>query len=201
MEITEDLIYSTNLLLPTWAREYAGEDVPPCRRHQSQIMHPAIFPELGVISSSLPVDDSCNLGGVDENVVRKEVAVSEVDLCIRREAAEQLLDVLGPAEFKEHTTVVVEVLLGALKRVRRVPREGHEPVVVGTPVTDPMALLGYERISLRTTRSRSAMWSSSVEGRWSMTVSRGTPGHSSMKKYQTPPIRFQGSEATLVNGA
>ena len=40
-----------------------------------QIMHPAILPELRVIAGGLPVDDSCDLGAVDEDVVRKEVAV------------------------------------------------------------------------------------------------------------------------------
>ena len=80
--------YSTNLLLPTWTREYASEDVIPPRCHQSKIMHSTILPELGVIASGLPVDDSRDLGTVNENVARKEVTVSEVDLCIRREMAE-----------------------------------------------------------------------------------------------------------------
>jgi len=91
---------------------------------------PAILPELGVIPGSLPVDDSCDLGAVDQDVVRNEVAVSEANLCIRQEVAEQLLDVLRPADFKENLTVVVQVLRDALECVRRVPRVGHEPVVV-----------------------------------------------------------------------
>ena len=48
-------------------------------------MHLTILPELRVVASSLPVYDSCNLGAVDENVVGKGVAVSEMDLCVRRE--------------------------------------------------------------------------------------------------------------------
>jgi len=69
-----------------------------------------ILPEL----SSLPVDHSYNLRAVDENVVRKEVAVSEMNLCVRREVAEKLLYVLRPTDVKERLTVVVEVLHGDL---------------------------------------------------------------------------------------
>ena len=103
-------------------------------------MHPTILPELGVIAGGFPVDDSCNLGTIDENVARKEVTVSEVELCIRREMAEQLFDVLRSTELKEHVTVMVEVFLGGRKCVRRVPREGHEPVVVGTACDGPESL-------------------------------------------------------------
>ena len=79
MEITKDSIYSFDLLLPTRTWEYAGENACPCRRHPSRIMHPTILPELGVIAGSLSVDDSCNPGAVDENIVREEVSVSQVD--------------------------------------------------------------------------------------------------------------------------
>ena len=51
-------------------------------------MHPVILLDLGIIVGGLPVDDSYNLGAIDENVVRKEVPVSEANLCIRREVAE-----------------------------------------------------------------------------------------------------------------
>ena len=79
-EIINDPGYSINLFLPTRTRENASEDVSPCRGHQSRLMHPAILPELGVIAGSLPVNDGCNLGAVDENIVRKEVTMSEVDV-------------------------------------------------------------------------------------------------------------------------
>jgi len=131
LDITSDPVHSINLLLPARAREYPGEDMSPSRGHQSRIMHPAILPELGVIACSLPVDDGCDLGAIDENVVRKEVAMSEMDLCGRWEVAEQLFDVPGSTDVKEHLTVVVELLHGILECVRRAPWEGHEPVVVG----------------------------------------------------------------------
>jgi hypothetical protein len=98
LDVTNNPEYRINLFLPARAWEYAGEDVSPCRGHQSLIMHPAILPEFGVIAGSLPVDDSCNL---DENVVRKEVAVSEVDPCIRGEVSEQLLNELRSTDVKE----------------------------------------------------------------------------------------------------
>ena len=132
LDITSDPVHSTNLLLPTRVREYAGEDASPSRGHQSRIMHPAILPELGVIARSLSVDDSCDLGAIDKNIMRKGVAMSEMNLCVRRGVAEQLLDVLGSTDVKEHFTVAVEVLHGILECMRRAPREGHEPVVVGT---------------------------------------------------------------------
>lgn len=68
----------------------------PCMSYQSRIT------ELGVIAGGLPVDDACNLGAVDENAARKGVAVSELVLCIRREAAEQFPNVLSwSADFKK----------------------------------------------------------------------------------------------------
>ena len=132
LDITSDPVHSINLLLPMQPREYPSEDVSPSRGHQSRIMHPAILPEFGVIARSLPVDDGCYLGAIDENVVRKEVAMSEMNLCVRREMAEQLFDVLESTDVKGHFTVAVEVLHGILECVRRAPGEGHEPVVVGT---------------------------------------------------------------------
>jgi len=147
MEMTNDPVYSVNLLLPTWTGKYPEEDVRPSGRHQSWIMHPTVLPELGVVAGSLPVDDSCNFRAVDENVVRKEVTVSEVGLCIHRKVTEQPLDVLGPTHFEENTTVVVEVLRGAQKCVWRLPGEGHEPITVGTAGDRPKGL-GRERTHL-----------------------------------------------------
>ena len=94
-------------------------------------MHSVILPELGIVVGGLPVDDNCDLGAVDENVTRKEVAMSEVNLCIRR-VVEQLLDVLRYTDVKEYATIVVEVLRDALKYVWGVPREGHELFVIRT---------------------------------------------------------------------
>ena len=134
MEITKDFGYGFDFRLPTRTWEYAGEDVSPCRRHPSQIMHPAIFPELRIISGSLPVNDPCDFGALDENVMREEITVSEIDLCLRREAAEQLLHKFLSTEIEEETAIVVEVLLDARERVRWVPRVRHEPVVIGSAV-------------------------------------------------------------------
>lgn len=94
-----------------------------------------ILPELGIVVGSLPADDNCDLEAVDENVARKEVAVSEVNLCVRREIVEQLLDVLRSTDVKEHAAIVVEVLRDALKYMRRVP--GHKSVVIRTAGDGP----------------------------------------------------------------
>jgi len=75
MKITKDLIYCFDFLLPTRTWEYAGEDVSPCRRHQPRVMHPAIFSELGIAAGGLPVDDPCNRGAFDENVLGEKVTV------------------------------------------------------------------------------------------------------------------------------
>jgi hypothetical protein len=42
-------------------------------------MHPAIFPELRILSGGLPVKNPCNFGALDENIMREKVALSEVD--------------------------------------------------------------------------------------------------------------------------
>ena len=49
-------------------------------------------------------------------------------------------DVLRSTNFKEHPAVVVEVLRGTLECVRRVPKEGHEPVIVGGASHGPKCL-------------------------------------------------------------
>ena len=74
-------------------------------------MHLVILPEL----SSLLVNDSCNLGAVGNNVVRKEVVVSEMNLCVHREVAERPFYVLRPTDVRERLTVMVEVLHGDLR--------------------------------------------------------------------------------------
>jgi hypothetical protein len=50
-------------------------------------MHPAIFPELRIVSGSLSVKNTRNLGAFDENVMREKVTVSELDLCLGQETA------------------------------------------------------------------------------------------------------------------
>jgi hypothetical protein len=137
VECTEDFGYGFDFLLSTWTWEYAGEDASPCRGHPSQVMHPAIFPELRIISSGLPVKNPCNFGAFDENVMREKIAVSQVDLCLRRKTAKQLLHIFFSTEIKEYTAIVVEVLIDVRKRVWRVPGIRHEPVIVGTAIDRP----------------------------------------------------------------
>ena len=122
-----------------WAQGHEGKEASLRRRHPSRLMHPAILPELGATAGGPPVDDSYDLGPVDENVARKEFTVSEAELCICWKMAKQLLNVLRSTEFKEYATVVVKILLGARKCVWRVPMEGREPIVVGTSGTSVLS--------------------------------------------------------------
>jgi hypothetical protein len=75
-------------------------------------MHPAIFPELRIVSGGLPVKNSCNFGALDENIMREKVAMSEVGFCLRREAAEQFLHVVfWSTEIEEHAAMDLSIAL------------------------------------------------------------------------------------------
>lgn len=109
----------------------------PCGRHQIRLVHPTVFPKPGIVPGSLPVEDPCNRETFDKNVLREKISMSEVDFCLRGEAAEQLGHVFLFAEIEEYAAVIVEVFLDARKCMRRVPRVGHEPIVVGTTRDGP----------------------------------------------------------------
>jgi hypothetical protein len=70
-------------------------------------MHLAIFPEFGIISSGLPVKNPCDFGAFYENVMREKIAVSEMDLCLRLETAEQLVHISLSREIEEYVPIVV----------------------------------------------------------------------------------------------
>ena len=51
-------------------------------------LRPIRYASLGIIASSLQVDGGCVLAAVDENVARKEVAMSELHWYVHRKVAE-----------------------------------------------------------------------------------------------------------------
>lgn len=81
--------------------EYVGEDANPCRHHQFQIMHPAIFPEFGIVAGILPVDDPSNRGAFNHNVAREKVAMGQVDFCVCGKTTEQDIHILFSTEVEE----------------------------------------------------------------------------------------------------
>src|SRR6266852_3020147 len=69
-----------------------AEYVSPCSNLSSSPGD--VFPEVRIVPlGGLLVNHACNFGAFDENGAReKEVTVREVNLCLRRETAEQLFD-------------------------------------------------------------------------------------------------------------
>jgi hypothetical protein len=76
-------------------------------------MNPA---KLGIKSGGPTVKIPCKFGTFNENVMEEQVTVSEVNLCLRQEAADQLF---LSAEIKEYVAIAVEVLLQVMLKRRQ----------------------------------------------------------------------------------
>ena len=107
---------------------HAPEDAGGRLAQRTRVTLLAIFPEFKIVSSGLPVKDSC-----------------EVDLCLCRETAGRLLCVFWSTKIEEHVAIVVEVVLHTQKCVWRVPRISKH----GQTLMDQSVVLLCERIPLR----------------------------------------------------
>ena len=100
IEITNHLPYGSDFLLPTRICEYVRDDASSRRRHPSQVMRSAIF---RIVSGDLlvNVNNRCNFWSLQTECYGRKGTMSEVNLCLGRETAEQLLYIFKPTEIKE----------------------------------------------------------------------------------------------------
>ena len=77
---------------------HAPEDAGGRLAQRTRVTLLAIFPEFKIVSSGLPVKDSCDLR--DKNVMGERVTESEVDLCLCRESAGGSSTYSGPLKSR-----------------------------------------------------------------------------------------------------
>jgi hypothetical protein len=89
-------------------------------------MHPAIFPELRIVSGGLPVKDPCNFGALDENEGGRRSPLARWAFASVEKQLNSSSTYFGPLKSKSRYSSTLE------KCARRVPWIRHKPIVVRT---------------------------------------------------------------------